>query len=315
MVEKTDRSLEQPVLKHLYQNWAMDTLRWNFFEPRADDIVVATTIKAGTTWVQAIVGNLIFSGKMPSAMRDISPWLDLRIFPLELVLTQLEQQTHRRSIKTHLPLDGLPFHQSIKYLYIGRDPRDVFMSLWNFYRNFSPEFFNAINGVAGRVGDELPHCPGDIHELWHNWITRGWFPWETEGYPFLSVMQHAQSWWSYGHLPNILFVHYADLLADLEGGIRRIARFLEIDPLDDAWPVIVRNCSFAEMKTHGAELMPMLSPLLKGGSDAFFNKGTNGRWREMLSSEELKLYDEVAKRELTVDCRQWLEHGGDVRKS
>ncbi len=128
MVEKTDRSLEQPVLKHLYQNYMMDALRWNFFVPRDGDIVVATTYKAGTTWAQTIVANLIFGGKkLPGPIHDISPWLDQRIFPLELMLTQLENQTHRRAIKTHLPLDGLPFHASMKYLYVGRDPRDVFM--------------------------------------------------------------------------------------------------------------------------------------------------------------------------------------------
>jgi hypothetical protein len=55
-----------PEIKHPYQNHSMDSLRWNFFAPRAGDIVVATSYKAGTTWVQAIVGNLIFSGqKLP----------------------------------------------------------------------------------------------------------------------------------------------------------------------------------------------------------------------------------------------------------
>ena len=104
-------SQKLPVVKHLYQNWAMDSLRWNFFTPRADDIVVATSAKAGTTWVQEIIRNLIFSGKnLTVAIDEISPWLDIRNYPLELFLTRLEQQTHRRFIKTHLPLDGLPFH-------------------------------------------------------------------------------------------------------------------------------------------------------------------------------------------------------------
>jgi aryl sulfotransferase len=302
-----------PQIKHPYQNHSMDSLRWNFFTPRADDIVVATSYKAGTTWVQAIVGNLIFSGqKLPGSIDEISPWLDHRLFPLELMLTRLERQTHRRSIKTHLPLDSLPFHRNIKYLYVGRDPRDVFMSFRNFYGDFSPQFFTALNSIPGRVGDELPPYPDDIHALWRGWMTRGWFEWETEGYPFWSVLHHAQSWWDYRHLPNILFVHYADLLADLEGGISRIARFLEIESPADAWPVIVRNCTFSEMKARSAELMPPMNMVLKGGSDTFFHKGTNGRWREALSAEELKLYDAAAHRELTPECRRWLENGGEV---
>lgn len=186
------------------------------------------------------------------------------------------------------------------------------MSWWNFYGNFTPQAIDGFNGVPGRVGDELPRCPDDIHELWHNWITRGWFPWETEGYPFWSVLRHTQTWWDYRHLPNVLFVHYTDLLKDLEGGMRRIARFLEIDPPAEVWPLIVRNCTFADMKTRGAELLEFANVILKGGSDVFFHKGTNGRWREVLSAAELKLYDAAAERELTPDCRRWLENGSDV---
>jgi aryl sulfotransferase len=311
-MEEGDRSLDLPAVRHVYQNWAMDALRWNFFTPRADDIVVATAIKAGTTWVQEIVRNLIFSGKnLAIALDEISPWIDIRNYPLELVLTRLEQQSHRRWMKTHLPLDGLPFHPRIKYLYVGRDSRDVFMSFCNFYGNFTQLAIDGFNSVPGRVGDEIPRCPEDIHMLWHDFITRGWFPWENEGYPFLSVMHHVQSWWDYRHLSNILFVHYTDLLADLEGGMRRIARFLEIDLPASVWPLIVRNCTFADMKARGTELLQFASVVLKGGSDAFFHKGTNGRWRDVLSADELKLYDAAAERELTPECRRWLENGSN----
>ncbi len=92
--------------------------------------------------------------------------------------------------------------------------------------------------------------------------------------------------------------------------MRRIASFLEIEPPAETWPLIVRNCTFSEMKIRGAELVPIMKVLLKGGPDSFFNKGTNGRWREVLSAEELKLYDAAAQRELTPECRDWLENGG-----
>jgi len=301
-----------PVLRRPQRNFMMDSLRWNFFAPRADDIVVATSYKAGTTWAQNIVANLIFSGRLPSSIHELSPWLDMRIFPLEIILTNLEQQTHRRSLKTHLPLDSLPFYQEIKYIYVGRDPRDVFMSMWNFYGDFNLQTLAAFNSIPGRVGPELEPCPADIHEFWRIWMTRGAFEAESDGYPFGSVLRHAQSWWDYRELPNILFVHYADLLADLEGGMKRVAHFLEITPPADAWPQIVRNCTFAEMKTHGGDLMPQTKMILKGGPDSFFHKGTNGRWRDILDEDELKLYDAAAKRELAPDCRRWLEQGGAV---
>jgi len=114
----------------------------------------------------------------------------------------------------------------------------------------------------------------------------------------------------YRHLPNILLVHFADLLVDLEGEIRRIARFLEVSPPAEAWPTIVHNCTFAEMKKHGDELMPQAKMILRGGSDSFFHKGTNGRWRDALGAEELRLYAAAADRELSPECRRRLGQGG-----
>jgi aryl sulfotransferase len=58
--------LRMPVLKHLYQNHVLDSTRWNFV-PLRDDIIVATSYKAGTTWMQAIVGNLIFGARTAGA--------------------------------------------------------------------------------------------------------------------------------------------------------------------------------------------------------------------------------------------------------
>src|SRR6516165_2173524 len=239
--------------------------------------------------MQAIVGNLIFSGQeLPAPISELSPFLEFRMVPLELVLAGLESQRNRRFIKTHLPLDGFPFDPRLKYVYVGRDARDVFMSFWNHYWTFTDETMQLMNLIPGRVGGPLPPCPEDVHELWRNWITRGWFEWETEGYPWWSNLHNVQSWWDYRHLENILFVHYADLLADLAGEVRRIARFLEIEVPDDAWPVIVRNCSFAEMKAKGEWFAPNGGVPFKGGAQSFFHKGTNGRWRDILSADELR---------------------------
>jgi len=305
----TDRQL--PAVKHLYQNHSFDALRWNFFRKRDGDIIIATSYKAGTTWMQGIVANLIFGGQRPAEpMQQLSPWVDFRTFPLELVLTGLEQQKHRRFIKTHLPLDGLPFDLALKYIYVGRDARDVFMSFWNHYHGLTDAAFALFNATPGRVGPELPRCPENIHQLWRDWTTRGWFEWESEGYPWWSNLHNVQSWWDFRHLPNILFVHYADLLADLEGEIRRVAHFLEIEVPDRAWAAIVHNSTFTEMRAFEEKNEELLRMVFKDGARTFFHKGSNGRWREILSPEELGLYDTAARRELTPECRRWLENGG-----
>jgi aryl sulfotransferase len=311
MAELASEQSKLPARTRLYQSWIIDSLRWNFVRHRPDDIVIATSYKAGTTWMQGIIGNLIFHGEPPAPVAELSPFLEARFVPLELVLTGLEAQTHRRFIKTHLPLDGLPFDPLLKYVYVGRDPRDVFVSLWNHHSNYADETVALFSILPGRVGD-LPPRYTDIHDMWRDWVTKASFAWEADGYPYWSHLRHAQSYWNYRHLPNIIFVHYADLLADLEREMRRVAAFLQIAVPDAAWPEIVRNCTFEGMKSKGEKYAPNGGASWKGGAQTFFNKGTNGRWREVLTREEIAQYEKAAERAMTPDCRRWLENGGPV---
>lgn len=305
--------LNLPQRTHIYQNHHFDSTRWDYFDSRDDDIVIATSYKAGTTWTQAIVAHLLFPGvDFPAPPAEMSPWLDMRVIPLEVVLNRLKAQQHRRFIKTHLPLDGMLYNEKNKYLYITRDARDVFMSLWNHYTGMKDEMFMLMNMLPGRAGDELPPPPNDIHDFWRNWITRGSFAWETDGWPYWSHLSNVQSWWNFRHLPNIEFFHYNDMLVDTEREVRRMAAFLEIEVPEKAWAGIVKAVSFAEMKQQGELYAPGGGQFWKGGAQTFLHKGTNGRWREVFTDEELVLYDEACSRVLTAECRNWLENGGKI---
>lgn len=302
-----------PKRTRIYQNHHFDSTRWDYFEWRDDDIVVATSYKAGTTWTQAIVAHLLFAdGNLPAAPAEMSPWLDMRIMPLEVVLNRLKAQQHRRFIKTHLPLNGMPYNEKAKYLYIARDARDVFMSLWNHYTGMKDEFFMLMNMLPGRVGDELPRPPDDIHTFWRNWITRGWFEGEGDGWPYWSHLSNVQSWWDFRHLPNIQLFHYSDMLANTEREARSMAVFLEIDVPEDAWVNILKAVSFTEMKRQGELYAPGGGYFWKGGAQTFLHKGSNDRWREILSEEEVALYGAACERALSPGCRDWLENGGPI---
>lgn len=302
-----------PERSRVYQCHHFDSTRWDYFERRPDDIIIATSYKAGTTWTQAIVAHLLFpEGNFPAPPAVMSPWLDMRVLPLEVALNTLRAQRHRRFIKTHLPLDGMIYDERLKYLYVARDARDVFMSLWNHYANMTEEIQITMNALPGREGDPFPPPPGDIHAFWRDWTTRGSFAWEHDGWPFWSHLSNVQSYWDFRHLPNIQLVHYADLLADTDGAIRRLVDFLEIDVPQAAWPGIVQGVSFSEMKRRGDQYVPGGGQFWKGGAETFLHKGTNGRWRDVLSDEELRLYDAACERALTPDCREWLENGGVI---
>ena len=302
-----------PQVIHTYQSHILDSTRWQQYQPRSDDIIICTPPKSGTTWMQEIVRQLVFLGQ-DAPERDtmdlwqVSPWLEQRLAPLNVVLSQLEAQQHRRFIKAHLPLDGLPYFPQVKYIIVGRDARDVAMSLWNHYSEFTDAQYARLNNTPGRVGDPVPPFE-DIHAFWRTWITRGRFAWESEGYPVQGNLHHIQTWWSYRHLPNILFVHYSDLKENLAGELGRIADFLAIPLTDAMLPPITQAVSLDAMREREERTNLRMKEDWKEGAKTFFFKGTNGRWKDVLSAEELALYEAKATQLLTPDCPAWLEQG------
>jgi aryl sulfotransferase len=115
--------------------------------------------------------------------------------------------------------------------------------------------------------------------------------------------------WDFRHLPNLLFVHYNDLKADLQGEMRRIARFLDIEVPEEKWPMLAEAATFAAMKHDTAVLGPEMEIIFEGGADRFLYKGTNDRWRDVLTSEDVALYEAAAARTLTPELKRWLESG------
>lgn len=300
-----------PEVTHIYQNHTFDSTRWRNFMPRDDDIVISTSYKSGTTWMQNIVAQLLFLGQeeVPFAW-DVSPWIDTRLNrPIEEVMADLQKQTHRRFLKTHLALDGIPFFSKVKYIVVAREARDVFMSWWNHYSNYVDAAYERMNNTPGRVGDPIPRCPNDINDYWRTWITRGWFAWECEGYPHSGNMHHTQTWWDFRHLDNILFVHFNDLLVDLEGEIGRVAAFLDMAVTADQIQTVAQAVSFTALKRRATADPQAAKDTWREGMATFFNKGTNGRWRNILSAEEVAMYEKTATKVLTPDCKRWLELG------
>jgi aryl sulfotransferase len=294
----------------VYRNHHLDSTRWRLVEPRPDDIVIATSYKSGTTWMQAIVHGLVFGDAEDAPPFFLaSPWVDRRFAesPEELE-AYLAAQTHRRFLKTHLPVDGLPHHEGTRYVVVARDARDVFMSLWNHWRNYTEAAYARFDG-GDREGAPMPRWRDDLHGAWRDWMTRGWFAWESEGYPFWSNLHHTATWWAQRHRPDVLLVHYNDLLADLEGEIARLAEFLGIDASPAQVAGVAARTRFDAMKEAAQIADEPLSEIFAGGANAFIYKGSNGRWREVLGEEDLALYEAARRRVLPPDCADWLERG------
>lgn len=283
-------------------NHHFDSTIWNDFDFRDDDIVIATYAKSGTTWTQQIVAQMLFGGDPTLAVAELSPWLDLRVPPKAVKLEAVEAQTHRRILKTHLPVDALVFSPRAKYLYIARDGRDVVWSMYNHHANANSAWYAALNDTPGRVGAPIEPPPADIRQYWRDWLDR-------DGHPFWPFWEHVRSWWAIRHLPNVLLLHFADLKRDMPGQMRRIAAFLDI-PVDEArWPAIVEYCSFDWMKRNATQSVPLGGAFWDGGAETFIHKGVNGRWADTLTRADSADYEARAERELGAACARWLASG------
>jgi aryl sulfotransferase len=299
--------------RRVYRTWMIDSRRWDGYRPRAGDVVVATYPKCGTTWMQQIVVLLIFQSPEPRSINDIAPWLERRLEgPPEPLFATLLAQTHRRSLKTHLPFDGLPIHDEVNYIHVARDGRDACLSYHNQVTRFRPETRAALDRIG--IEDETlrrpyPVIPQDAGDYFHMWLSEGVVGGAGDGTPYLSYFDLERTYWDQRHRRNLLMVHYRDLKADLPGEMRRVARFLDIEVSEAIFPELVKAATFEEMRRVGDQLMPRVLKTFEGGAERFFYKGENDRWRGVLGEEDLALYERKLGASLSPACAAWLTRG------
>ena len=295
-----------PIKTREMHNHHFDSTIWNDFAFRPDDIILASYAKSGTTWMQQILGQLIFSGVEGLDIAGMSPWLDLRVPPKEVKLAEVEHQAHRRFLKTHLPVDALMFNDTAKYIYIARDGRDMVWSLHNHHMMANDAWYGALNDSPGRVGPPIGKPNPDVHQYFRHWLAM-------DGEPFWPYWENVRQWWAIRDLPNVMIVHFADLKADLPGEIARIGDFLGIKHGAATMALIAEHCTFEYMKAHANEVTPLGGALWEGGGDSFIHKGTNGRWRDVLTQKDVAEYNTRAQKELGPDCAAWLTLGSRAK--
>ena len=298
-----------------------DSARWEGFGFRQGDIVISTRSKSGTTWMQMICALLIFQvPELPAPLSQLSPWLDWLIAPREQVLARLEAQAHRRFIKTHTPLDGIPLDSRATYIVVGRHPLDMAVSLYHQGSNINRE---RMRELTGRGGEPSPPRPprASLHDWLLSWIGAQVSPQDQlDSLP--GVIWHLSDAWRRrtdppGPVapsgpagpepprPAVLLVHYDDLLADLEGQMRHLADLLGIDVPEYKWPGLVHAARFEQMRAAAASQAPDPAGVLKDPG-AFFRRGYSGAGAEVLNADELAGYYARTARLGPPDLLGWL---------
>jgi aryl sulfotransferase len=297
-----------PERLHTYVTLAYDSARWEKWRPRKGDIFVCTPPKTGTTWTQMACALLVHqSPDLPMPLTKLSRWIERYTEPVESVVADFEAQNFRRIVKTHTPLDGLPYYDDTSYVFCGRDPRDAFLSAVDHFANLSDASIADARRRGGIAEDfQFPTDPNVLFQMWLTMPTHEWVP---DGFPMGSVLYYASTFWPYRKLSNIHFLHYDDLSDRLEEEMRRLSHFLGIAIDEHVFPSLVRAATFAEMKHEGAANAPGAHLGEWRDANAFFKSARRGEWKSVLSAENLALYDRIANERLDPTLRRWLEGG------
>lgn len=294
-----------------------DTRRWELVTPREGDVLLGTYGKSGTTWMQQIVRNLLLDLPHNVGLRELTMWVEWR-YTREADVESIVNKKHRRFLKHHLPQCYLPSEMRDKavYVYIARDGRDAVWSLYNHHRFITQDVYQVLN--SGEF-DGPPFVEFDKDRVSEVEYFRRWL--EYDGCPMWPFWSHIRSWWAVRHHPRVILVHYNNLKRDPSAEITRIYRLLKKTgdvrpgPEEEVVRNAVEHSTFEYMKRNANEIMSGVEQIWNGGATKIINKGTNGRWRDVIPSELSQKYEVTAVSELGPACAHWLETGeGDCNE-
>ena len=217
-----------------------------------DDLFIVSYPKSGNTWMRFLIANLLYPEE-PTTFANV----DSRIPEAEqLTKRELDRMRRPRIMKTHQYLD-------LRYprvIYIVRDPRDVVVSEYHFFRkrewiedNFPIEQF-VDRFLAGKTSDY-----GSWEEHVISWIaTRG---------------RHTR----------FLLLRYEDMLADTVGNFARVASFLDIRATQEQLKQAVDRSSADQMRKL-ERTWPRASSVMRiGRADIPFVRSAHaGDWKSSL---------------------------------
>jgi aryl sulfotransferase len=279
-----------------------DSGRWVGFPFREGDIVISTRSKSGTTWMQMICALLVFgSPDLPAPLPVLSPWVDHAIEPIADVVARLQAQRHRRFVKTHTPLDGIPLDDRATYVVVARHPLDMAVSLYHQMDNIDRDRMAELTGRPVTVRGPQPA----LHDWLLAWTTKETTPIEQPD-SLVGVLHHVSDARDRSRArDNVVLVHYADLLADLEGSMRALSARLSLPVPEEVWPTLVQAATFTRMRGRSDELTPNPLGVLKDGSK-FFREGRSGTGRAVLTPAELAAYERRVRSLADPELVRWL---------
>ncbi|MDX1689686.1 MAG: sulfotransferase domain-containing protein [Acidimicrobiia bacterium] len=284
-----------------YREDDADNARWLGFAFRPGDVVVDAPSKSGTTWTQLLAALVVFDGPaFPAPLSRLSPWLEQTTRSVEEVHRMLDTQEHRRIIKSHTPLDGVPLRDEVRYVCVGRDPRDAAESMLHHADNMDRRRF------AELIGRDFEPTPVRTHsERIDRFLDGEEFP----GWNLRFLLHHYRTFWDARDRDNVALFHFADYRSDLPVELGRLAEHLEIPLTSTRARELAAEAAIDRVRDRAADVAPEAHMGIWKDTARFFRRGTGGEWRGSWTPEQQTRYDRIVAAEAAPDLAAWV-HGG-----
>jgi len=257
-----------------YRNAGADSARWQLFKPRPGDIIISTPQKAGTTLTQRLCALAIFqSEELPQPLDELSPWFDQHTRSDEQMLALIEPQQHRRFLKTHTPLDGVPVWEGVTYLSTVRDPRDIYASWEGQIGNMDRErLVAAFDDGAGldKVRPLMTPPAPTFAERFDDWLA----PDDLNRFSLARHLHHMQYAWERRDEAASPVSHFHELTANSREALAGVATAIGVELTAQQLDELSPFAGFGAMRRDAASLAPntrscsLLTKARATGSDA-----------------------------------------------
>mmetsp|Transcript_3025 Transcript_3025/g.7974 ORF Transcript_3025/g.7974 Transcript_3025/m.7974 type:complete len:376 (+) Transcript_3025:47-1174(+) len=302
---------------------------------RDGDLIVSVAAKSGTTWMLYCSHQVRTKGSDDIDFVDVmwsTPWPEMRQDPahtwaLEKELMNTTVVPNGKLLREYWDNPRFPFrifksHENprefggslpirarpgVKFLAMVRNHLDQIASLVPFFNQHTDEFRALWGGFPpASSGDPVKDAEARLQDA---------LPGGNLGHYFTP---YVRSWWAMRHEPNVLLLHYADAVADLEGTVRAIADFVGVELTDAERANVVRKCGMEHMKAHpqyfgySAPLNPRVPAdfrVVRSGS--MTRTGGTGTGKAALTPEQQARWRAVEEAEYTDPALlKWAREGG-----
>ena len=254
------------------------------FVANPSDIVVCSAPKTGTTWLKAlafaIMSRKVFDDSTSPLLSNV-PHECLFFLEVDIVKSLRNEFNAFPLLGTHIPYTSLLesiVSSGCKIIYICREPKDAFVSLWHFW---------------GKLFREFGFLP--LEEAFEHFC---------EGISlFGPYWDHVLGYWkaSLETPDKVLFLKYEDMRRDTRSYVKILAEFMgqpfsEEEERNGAVERIVRLCSFENLSNLEVNKNGRHHPAVP--NHVFFRKGKVGDWENHLTTEMKERLDRITEQKL-----------------